>query len=446
MSIVELLAVLLMFESTLAMYGSNSGVVELTTDNFRNKVLNSDQVWIVEFYAPWCGHCQSLAPDYQKAAKALKGVVGVGAVDADNDKSLGGQYGIRGFPTIKIFVPGNSKPIDYQGPRTAQGLVDAAMKELRNQVNRRLGGKGSSSSGGGSGGGGGGGGSDKDVVELTNDNFRNLVLNSKEMWLVEFFAPWCGHCKNLEPHWAKAATQLKKHGVKLGAVDATVHQDIASEFNVRGYPTIKYFPAGAKDRSSAEEYNGGRTADDIVAWASEKAAENAPPPEISQLTSSKGLETACNDNQLCIVSVLPHIYDCQAECRNKYISDLVKLGDKFKKQKWGWLWSEAMAQPKLEEVLEIGGFGYPAMAVLNSRKMKYSLMRGSFSYDGINEFLREVSFGRGRSAPVAGAKLPEIVSVTAWDGKDAKMEEPEDIDLSDVSLDEEEANPKHNEL
>lgn len=53
-----------------------------------------------------------------------------------------------------------------------------------------------------------------------------------------------------------------------------------------------------------------------------------------------------------------------------------------------WVWSEAGKQSDLEEVLEIGGFGYPAMAVVNSKKMKYSILRGSFSEDGINEFLR----------------------------------------------------------
>lgn len=47
------------------------------------------------------------------------------------------------------------------------------------------------------------------MIELTDSNFDSLVLNSEDMWLVEFYAPWCGHCKNLAPHWAQAATELK---------------------------------------------------------------------------------------------------------------------------------------------------------------------------------------------------------------------------------------------
>lgn len=55
---------------------------------------------------------------------------------------------------------------------------------------------------------------------------------------------------------------------------------------------------------------------------------------------------------------------------------------------FSWVWSEAGTQPDLETALDIGGFGYPAMAVINAKKMKYSILRGSFSNDGIYEFLR----------------------------------------------------------
>jgi len=73
------------------------------------------------------------------------------------------------------------------------------------------------------------------VVELTDSNFEELVYGSEDMWLVEFFAPWCGHCKNLAPQWAAAATELKGK-VKLGALDATVNTVVASRFQVISHP------------------------------------------------------------------------------------------------------------------------------------------------------------------------------------------------------------------
>ena len=106
-----------------------------------------------------------------------------------------------------MFGANKNKPSDYNGQRTAQGIVDTALRTVKDVVNARM--------GGGGGGSGGSSGSDDDVVELTDSNFDKLVMKSEDMWLVEFFAPWCGHCKNLAPHWAKAAKQLKGK-VKLG--------------------------------------------------------------------------------------------------------------------------------------------------------------------------------------------------------------------------------------
>ena len=76
-------------------------VLVLTESNF-DQAIKENEFILVEFYAPWCGHCKNLAPEYKKAGKALEGIVGVGAVDCDVHKSLCGQYGVRGFPTIKV--------------------------------------------------------------------------------------------------------------------------------------------------------------------------------------------------------------------------------------------------------------------------------------------------------------------------------------------------------
>ncbi|XP_061708412.1 protein disulfide-isomerase A6 homolog [Cydia pomonella] len=416
------LGVLLCVAGSQALYDSSSDVVELTPSNFDRLVTNSEEVWIVEFYAPWCGHCKNLVPEYKKAAKALKGIIKVGAVDADQHKSLSSKYGVTGFPTIKIFT--GSKHTPYQGQRTADAFVDAGIKAAKERAYDNLGKKS------------GGSGDKSDVITLTDSNFKELVLDSEDLWLVEFFAPWCGHCKNLEPHWAKAATELKGK-VKLGALDATVHQAMASRYQVQGYPTIKLFPSGRKTSDSVEDYNGGRTSSDIVTWALDKLAENVPAPEVLQIVSPETMK-ACSEKPLCVVSVLPHVLDCGAACRQDYLAILKKLGDKYKSKMWGWVWSEAGAQTALEEALELGGFGYPAMAVVNAKKLKFSTLRGSFSETGINEFLRDLSFGRGQTAPVRGAEMPGIVSGEPWDGKDGELPPEEDIDLSDVDLEKDE--------
>uniref|UniRef100_A0A673CAL3 Protein disulfide-isomerase A6 n=1 Tax=Sphaeramia orbicularis TaxID=375764 RepID=A0A673CAL3_9TELE len=400
--------------SVQALYSSNDDVIELNPSNFNREVIQSDSLWLVEFYAPWCGHCQSLAPEWKKAATALKGIVKIGAIDADQHKSLAGQYSIRGFPTIKIFGGNKNKPEEYQGGRSSQAIVDGAMNALRTLVKDRLSGKAGGSSYNNS------EMKKDDVVELTDDNFDKMVLDSDDVWLVEFFAPWCGHCKNLEPEWAAAATAVKeqtKGKVRLGAVDATVHQGLSSRYGIRGFPTIKVFRKGEEP----EDYQGGRSRGDIIERALDLFSDNAPAPEVLEILNEDVLKKTCEDSQLCVIAVLPHILDTGASGRNSYLEVMMNMAEKYKKKMWGWLWTEAGAQMDLEASLGIGGFGYPAMAAINTRKMKFALLRGSFSETGIHEFLRELSVGRGSTSTLGSGTMPKIHSVDAWDGKDGQV-------------------------
>lgn len=121
------------------------------------------------------------------------------------------------------------------------------------------------------------------MIELTDENFDRLVLKSEDMWIIEFYAPWCGHCKKLAPQWEEAATELKGK-VKVGALDATVHTLKAAQYGIEGYPSIKYFPVGKKDPDQILDYNGGRTSNNVINWALDMLAENIPSPEVIQVS------------------------------------------------------------------------------------------------------------------------------------------------------------------
>ncbi|XP_064383274.1 protein disulfide-isomerase A6 homolog [Halichondria panicea] len=410
-------------------YDHTDEVYDLTQANFQKLVLDSHFVWIVEFYAPWCGHCQSLAPEFKKASNALKGIVRLGAVNADEHKQLGGQYGVKGFPTIKIFGSNKKSPSDYNGARSAEGFVSEGLSAARVMANDRLGGK---KSGGSSGGGGGSGGNE--VVELTDNNFESTVLSSDDIWLVEFYAPWCGHCKSLAPHWKSAASELRGKA-KLGAIDATVHKVLASRYGIQGFPTIKYFPAGKKD-SSGENYDGGRTSDDIVRWVMDRWTVNLPPPDVYQLTSQEVLDT-CAEKQICFISFLPHILDSMAAGRNDYLDMLKSFAEKYKQRSFGWVWLEGGSNPDFEQALEVGGFGYPAMVGYNSRRNIYIVLRASFSESGLNEFLGDIVRQKGRTQSIKGDGLPAIEEVELWDGKDGELPVEDDYDLDDFDMDDE---------
>lgn len=228
-------------------------VVVLTDSTFDAQTASGE--WLLEFYAPWCGHCKRLTPIYDELATKVKGQYNIAKIDCTVEKALAQRFAIRGYPTIKFLKEG--KLYDYSGARDVNSFVDylnsgyatannvpvpkagappAAAATENTNSNKK-----------------------SDVVILTDSNFEELT--SKGTWFLEFYAPWCGHCKRLAPIYEEVATQLKGT-VNVGKVDCTEHRGVCSQYDISGYPTIYY-----RRDNELRSYENQRTAAAFKAFA-----------------------------------------------------------------------------------------------------------------------------------------------------------------------------------
>lgn len=154
---------------------SASDVIDLEPKTFDDVVLKSGKPALVEFFAPWCGHCKNLAPVWEELATVYKHAsekVTVAKVDADNHKSLGKRFGVQGFPTLKWFDGKSDKPEDYKGGRDLESLTKFITEKtnIKPKVKGKL---------------------PSQVVMLDNKSFGEKIGKDQDV-LVAFTAPWCG--------------------------------------------------------------------------------------------------------------------------------------------------------------------------------------------------------------------------------------------------------------
>jgi thioredoxin domain-containing protein 5 len=230
------------------------GLIELNDKNFGDFTAKGS--WFIKFYAPWCGHCQRLAPIWNDLATALEHdeSVNIAKVDCTEYRPLCKDFDVKGYPTL-LWIEDSKKVDKYSGPRTVE--------DLKAYVENRLASKG---------------GEDKQkeeekpakeateegegdvVVALTADNFPQVIKS--DVTFVKFYAPWCGHCKRMQPTWQQLALKfVGDEKVKIGKVDCTLteNRDLCSEQDVQGFPTIFIYKNGEK----ITEYNGNRSLEDM---------------------------------------------------------------------------------------------------------------------------------------------------------------------------------------
>jgi protein disulfide-isomerase A1 len=141
---------------------------------------------------------------------------------------------------------------------------------------------------------------DEGVIVLTDDNFDDVVTAHPQL-LVEFYAPWCGHCKSLAPEYVKAAAALKDQDIRIAKVDATEEKKVGEKYGVQGFPTLKFFQ-GSVDVSDVSDYDGGRTADDIVKWMTKKSG-----PSVVIVDDQKSIDQFKEDNDVVIVAYIENL-------------------------------------------------------------------------------------------------------------------------------------------
>lgn len=230
----------------------STNLYTLTDNNFDDFIKENDYV-LVKFYAPWCGHCKKMAPEFESAADELSLTqFRFANVDATEQKEVASKVGLEGYPTLKFYIKGQEK--EYTGERTKDKIVEwvqSRVEKYEEEINSRKEGEPET---------------DENVVILTEKSFENYIKANSYVF-VKFYAPWCGHCKKMAPALAKVATTLleENHEAKIAKVDATIEKSLASKYGVRGYPTIKFFYKG-----HAVKYDGKREAEDIVEYIKSK--------------------------------------------------------------------------------------------------------------------------------------------------------------------------------
>ncbi|XP_015771898.1 PREDICTED: LOW QUALITY PROTEIN: protein disulfide-isomerase A5-like [Acropora digitifera] len=202
-----------------------------TVKDFDKLTTKEKRPLMVMFYAPWCGFCKKLKPDFALAATELKPeAVSFELMLTPLKVPVREKYNITGFPTLIYFENGEEK-YRYQGKYDKDSIVDWMRNPTPSAPPRKEEDQWKDEP--------------SDVVHLSDSTFDDFVISNPSV-LVMFYAPWCGHCKAMKPAYTEAAQTMKEQQIPgvLAAVDATKEQEIGKRYKIEGFPTVKYFKDG----------------------------------------------------------------------------------------------------------------------------------------------------------------------------------------------------------
>ncbi|KAI0397236.1 thioredoxin-like protein [Xylariaceae sp. FL0594] len=337
-----------------AVVAAKSAVLDLIPDNFDDVVLKSGKPTLVEFFAPWCGHCKNLAPVYEELAQAFASSkdVQIAKVDADAEKALGKRFGIQGFPTLKFFDGKSEKPEEYKGGRDLESLTKFITEKTGVKAKKVV--------------------QKPSQVEMLTDATFNKTIGGDKHVFVAFTAPWCGHCKNLAPVWESLAEDyIIEPDVVIAKVDAEAENSkaTAKENGVTSYPTIKFFPKGS---TTPEDYNGGRSEVELLEFVNSKTGARRVPG--GGLDATAGTIDVLNHIALKYAAGTAKVSDLIVEAKKaveglgkdaqyKYAEYYIKVFNKLAENE-GWVAKESA---RLDNIIKKGGLAPSKLDELQSK-------------------------------------------------------------------------------
>jgi len=226
----------------------DNGLYVLNEKSYAKHVETGDH--FIKFYAPWCGHCQKLAPAWAELAKSFEDnpKVKIAKLDCTQAQSVCQAGEIRGYPTLQYIR--NGKLVEaYKGGRDLASMKTFISEMSGSEAKEAVPAEEVKSA----------------VAHLHKDNFDAEIKEG--VTFIKFFAPWCGHCKRLAPTWEELAGKFAENaGVKIAKVDCTEgnnkNREICTAQGVNGFPTLNIY----KDGEKVDEYNGKRAIDDLEAF------------------------------------------------------------------------------------------------------------------------------------------------------------------------------------
>ncbi|XP_046734653.1 thioredoxin domain-containing protein 5 homolog [Diprion similis] len=256
--IIALLITFLTYQSEVIAHDDDVHTLQYSAETFPVEIAKKDH--FIMFYAPWCGHCQRLAPTWEQLAEMLNGIddgqVRIAKVDCTVDATICSDNDVTGYPTLKFFKAGGSKGIKFRGTRDLPTLttfineqIGSVPVEENNEpaVPQPVNG----------------------LLELSEHTFDKHVSTGKHF--VKFYAPWCGHCQKLAPTWDELANSFA-HGdlVSISKVDCTQHRSVCGQFDIKGYPTLLWIEDGKK----IDKYTGQRSHEELKTYVSTMLGKN----------------------------------------------------------------------------------------------------------------------------------------------------------------------------